>query len=37
MDVDRFKSINDSHGHEAGDKVLIALTQALQQGLRDYD
>ena len=37
MDVDRFKSINDSHGHEAGDKVLIALAQALQQGLRDYD
>lgn len=37
MDVDRFKSINDSHGHEAGDKVLMALARALQQGLRDYD
>jgi diguanylate cyclase (GGDEF)-like protein len=37
MDVDRFKSINDSHGHEAGDKVLIALAQTLEQGLRDYD
>lgn len=37
MDVDRFKSINDSHGHEAGDKVLMSLAEALQQGLRDYD
>lgn len=37
IDVDRFKSINDTHGHEAGDKVLVALGQALQHGLRDYD
>jgi diguanylate cyclase (GGDEF)-like protein len=37
MDVDRFKSVNDTHGHEAGDKVLVALADSLQQGLRDYD
>ncbi|NBD21670.1 EAL domain-containing protein [Aquabacterium fontiphilum] len=29
LDVDRFKSFNDAHGHEVGDAVLQALAQAI--------
>jgi len=36
-DVDRFKAVNDAHGHEAGDKVLIQIAHAIQSGVRDYD
>lgn len=37
MDLDRFKSINDTCGHPAGDKVLVALCQYLISNLRPYD
>jgi diguanylate cyclase (GGDEF)-like protein/PAS domain S-box-containing protein len=37
LDLDGFKSINDLHGHEAGDRVLIALTQRLKLTLREGD
>lgn len=31
VDVDRFKAINDVHGHATGDRVLTAVTAALQR------
>jgi diguanylate cyclase (GGDEF)-like protein len=37
IDADRFKSINDTFGHEVGDKVLICLAQSFQSSIRDGD
>lgn len=37
VDVDRFKSVNDRHGHLAGDDVLIGLSERVSQNLRDFD
>jgi diguanylate cyclase (GGDEF)-like protein len=37
LDVDHFKSVNDQHGHEAGDQVLMALGRTLTNELRAYD
>jgi len=37
IDLDRFKTINDLHGHEYGDRMLIEATQRMQNRLRDTD
>jgi diguanylate cyclase (GGDEF)-like protein/PAS domain S-box-containing protein len=37
MDVDNFKKINDTHGHETGDKVLQMAAKTLQKGVRSSD
>ena len=37
IDLDAFKSINDLHGHDAGDLMLIAVAGHMQQVLREGD
>jgi len=37
MDLDRFKQVNDSYGHSAGDQVLIEISQRLLKVFRQAD
>ncbi|NTW41483.1 MAG: diguanylate cyclase [Cellulomonadaceae bacterium] len=37
LDLDRFKQVNDTHGHAAGDELLVVLARRLRSALRPHD
>jgi diguanylate cyclase (GGDEF)-like protein/PAS domain S-box-containing protein len=37
LDLDGFKVVNDTHGHDIGDKLLVALSQRMKEALRESD
>lgn len=37
LDLDGFKDVNDAHGHDVGDELLVALSRRMKEALREGD
>ena len=37
LDIDFFKRVNDSYGHQAGDAVLAQMAKIIKGEVRDFD